>query len=126
MRGTSEELNRLREMYSQGARICLVQMKDERHPVPPWTTGTVRCVDDAGTIHVDWDNSSTLGLIPGIDTWNRLIQVKRSDWERMERKHKDYCTRSIHDPDIRVCFAGMLEKGGGTRLLFEHRHFELV
>lgn len=30
------------------------------------------CVDDVGTVHVAWDNGSTLGLIPGIDQWEYL------------------------------------------------------
>ena len=25
--------------------------------------------DDAGTIFVNWDNGSKLGLIPGVDQW---------------------------------------------------------
>ena len=26
-------------------------------------------VDDVGTVHVRWDNGSTLGLVPGEDRW---------------------------------------------------------
>lgn len=29
----------------------------------PGTLGTVRLIDDAGTIHVDWDNGGTLGMV---------------------------------------------------------------
>lgn len=31
------------------------------------TKGTVNFVDDMGTIHMKWENGSTLGLIDGID-----------------------------------------------------------
>lgn len=41
-------------------------------PVRAGSEGTVACVDDAGTVHVDWDDGRTLGLIPGADTWEVL------------------------------------------------------
>ena len=38
-------------------------MSDPYHPVPSGTLGTVNHVDDAGTIHMKWDNGQSLGLI---------------------------------------------------------------
>jgi len=35
----------------------------------PGDRGTVYRVDDAGTVHVRWDNGSGLGLVPGEDSW---------------------------------------------------------
>lgn len=32
-------------------------------PLPHGTEGTVRLVDDLGTVHVDWDNGVSVGLI---------------------------------------------------------------
>jgi hypothetical protein len=29
-------------------------------------------VDDLGTVHVRWDNGSTLGLVPGEDRWEEI------------------------------------------------------
>jgi Domain of unknown function (DUF4314) len=49
-----------------GKRVRCILMMDE-NPVPPGTEGTVMSVDDSPTIHVMWDNGSTLGLIPGVD-----------------------------------------------------------
>lgn len=31
------------------------------------TLGTVICVDDVGTIHIQWDNGSKLGVVYGED-----------------------------------------------------------
>ena len=35
----------------------------------PGDRGTVDFVDDMGTIHVTWDNGSTLGMVPGEDQY---------------------------------------------------------
>ena len=35
--------------------------------VPSNTIGTVDFVDDIGTIHINWENGSSLGLIEGKD-----------------------------------------------------------
>jgi hypothetical protein len=46
-----------------GKRIRCIEMCDEYSPVPSGTMGTVTHVDDIGTVHVKWDNGSTLGLV---------------------------------------------------------------
>ena len=56
----------LREAYKPGTRIHLVHM-DGSLAAPDGTYGTVTNVGDIGTIHVNWDNGSTLGLIAGVD-----------------------------------------------------------
>ena len=40
----------------------------------PGGKGTVHCVDDMGTIHVQWDCGSSLGLIPGEDDWKKITE----------------------------------------------------
>ena len=50
-----EFLTLLREKYSEGKRVELVKMDDPQAP-PKGTLGTVRGVDDAGHILVNWDN----------------------------------------------------------------------
>lgn len=47
-------------------------MDDPYHPVPPGTLGKVTMVDDAGTIHVNWQTGSSLGLIEGVDSFEIL------------------------------------------------------
>lgn len=45
---------------------------DDNVTVPPGTLGTVTDVDDAGTVHVTWDNGHRVGLLPDRDEWERL------------------------------------------------------
>jgi hypothetical protein len=54
-------------------RVQLIYMNDKQSP-EPGTKGTVRVVDDMGTIHVEWDNGSHLGLIPDEDKYKILEQ----------------------------------------------------
>lgn len=58
----------LKEKYPEGTKIRLIHM-DDFQAVPSGTVGTVRKVDDMGTIHVLWDNGSTLGVIEGVDSF---------------------------------------------------------
>ena len=51
-----------------GKRVELIYMNDKQAPAAG-TKGTVRRVDDMGTIHVNWDNGSSLGLVDGEDTF---------------------------------------------------------
>ena len=59
-------VSRLRAEYPEGSRVSLVFMDDVQAP-PVGTQGTVVCVDITGTVHVDWDNGSTLGVVAGVD-----------------------------------------------------------
>lgn len=52
--------------YPKGTRVVLVSMDDIQAP-PEGTKGTVLSVDDTGTVHINWDNGSTLGAVFGED-----------------------------------------------------------
>lgn len=52
---------------SSGTRVRLVSTSDEMTRLREGDEGTVDHTDSCGTVHVDWDNGSTLGLIPGED-----------------------------------------------------------
>ena len=56
----------LRESFPAGSRVELVRMDDAQAP-PIGTLGTVKAVDDIGTIHVAWDNGSSLNVAYSID-----------------------------------------------------------
>lgn len=59
-------LDQLRKQYPKGARVELVKMDDPQAP-PIGTEGTVRGVDDAGSIMVRWDTGSGLSVVYGED-----------------------------------------------------------
>ena len=71
MQVTQNELQRLRQQFPQGARVELVRMNDIQAP-SPGTKGTVRFVDDIGTIHVHWDNGAGLGSAYGEDACRKI------------------------------------------------------
>ena len=75
---SSEELRALREKYPPGSRITLKHMNDPYHPVEPGMTGTLTNIDDAGTVHVTWDNGRTLGLIFGEDSFHITPPVSKA------------------------------------------------
>ncbi len=60
-------LSYLKETYKRGTRVQLEMMDDLQAP-PRGTKGTVIFVDDIGTIHVSWDNGSSLGVVYGQDS----------------------------------------------------------
>ena len=55
----------------KGKRIKLIKMNDP-YPVPDGTLGTIDHTDGIGTIHVSWDNGSTLGVVPDSDKYEIL------------------------------------------------------
>ena len=63
---TAREAEEVKRMYKPGMRIRCIHM-DDPYPVGDGVTGTVEVVDDAGQIHVKWDNGRTLALIVGED-----------------------------------------------------------
>ena len=65
-------IRRLKEEYPKGTRIELELMNDPFAPVEPGTRGTVVNVDDAGQIHMQWDNGRTLALVPTEDNFRKL------------------------------------------------------
>ncbi len=56
-------------MNTIGDRIQLQFTNDPYTNLVSGDLGTVDHVDDLGTIHVNWDNGSHLGLVPGEDKW---------------------------------------------------------
>ena len=65
-----ENVERLRQRYPEGTRICLDRMNDDPFPVESGTLGRVDHVDDIGTVHCVFDNGRTLGVIPGVDDFH--------------------------------------------------------
>ena len=72
---TEKELTALREKYPTGTIVKLISMNDVQSP-PVGTIGEVTMIDDMGSIHVNWQNGSTLALIPDVDSWEILKSLE--------------------------------------------------
>ena len=69
-------LKELRNQFPSGTRVELLKMNDPyNQKLIPGCHGTVRCVDDIGTIHVSWDCGSSLGIAYGEDSC-RILETK--------------------------------------------------
>ena len=66
-------LQALRERYPKGTRVELVKMDDAQAP-PVGTKGTVRGVDDMGSIMVAWDNGCGLSVAYGEDICRKVVE----------------------------------------------------
>ena len=67
-------VRRMKENCKPGTRIQLDFMGDDPRPIPPGTKGTVRVVDDMGTVHCNFDNGRCLRLIPGEDAFHVITE----------------------------------------------------
>ncbi len=67
-----ETVEQLRKEYPERTRVVLEQMDDPYTDLKPGDMGTVKSVDDAGTIFVRWDNGSGLGIVYGVDRIRKL------------------------------------------------------
>lgn len=72
----NETLNTLRGQFPKGTRVALVKMDDPFSTLKPGDKGTVDHVDDIGTIHVNWDRGSSLGIIYGEDICKKIKERK--------------------------------------------------
>ena len=65
-------IDRLRIEYPVGTRVELISMEDEYRKLKPGERGKVTGVDDIGTIHVNWDCGSCLGVAYGEDSCRKI------------------------------------------------------
>lgn len=80
-----QQVERIKQQYSMGTRIELIHMDDPYAPIESGTKGTVECVDDAGNIHLLWDNGRILALVPGEDQFKI---IKGTPDELMDKDQK--------------------------------------
>ena len=64
-------LEKLRRDYPVGCRVELIRMDDAQAP-PAGTRGTIKGVDDIGSLMVAWDNGSGLNVVYGEDIVKKL------------------------------------------------------
>ena len=70
MNYNKENVERMRQRYTEGTRICLDRMNDDPFPVESGTLGKVDHVDVIGPVHCVFDNGRTLGVIPDVDDFH--------------------------------------------------------
>jgi len=108
-----EQLARLRQNYPEGTRVKLVSMDDPYTNLKPGDRGFVTKVDDIGTVHIQWDNGSTLGAAYGAD---QIITTP-------------YITDTLFEEIMSVRSAGqcnMLDTTAVQRYAFDHDCYNLV
>lgn len=68
-----EKVAWIRSMYPRGCRVELVYLGEDPYSrLKPGDQGSVSVVDDTGTVFVNWDCGSKLGIIYGIDSIKRI------------------------------------------------------
>jgi len=76
---SQDVVKRLREEFPEGTRVALVQMDDPYSKLVPGDRGSVKGVDDGGTIHVSWDKGSSLGIAYGEDSCRKLTEKELAE-----------------------------------------------
>ena len=62
----------LRREFPSGTLVELVEMDDPQAP-PVGTRGRVSCIDDIGTVFVNWETGSGLGAAYGKDRIRKVV-----------------------------------------------------
>ena len=73
----------MKNNYPPGTRIMLLQMGDDPRPIEPNTRGTVKAVVDMGTLHCNFDNGRSLGIVPGEDSFRKLTDEELEEEQEM-------------------------------------------
>ena len=68
-----ETVERIRREYPVGCRVELLRMDDPQAP-PIGTRGTVRGVDDSGSVMVAWDGGGFLHVLYGVDECRKVVE----------------------------------------------------
>ena len=104
-------VEKVKAEYPVGARVILEQMDDLQAP-PVGTLGTVRGVDDTGSILVSWDNGSGLNVVYGVDRVKKMIMTDKVFEQIMH----------VRDSGM----TNMLAVNTVQRLAFESEFYDLV
>ena len=69
---SAAQLEQLRQQFPKGTRVELIRMDDPYTRLKPGDQGTVSTIDSTGTIFVDWDCGSGLGLVFNEDLYRKI------------------------------------------------------
>lgn len=76
--GVSESYGNFEDNELTGKRVRIVRLEDPYTRLRPGDEGTVRGIDDAGHILMNWDNGSTLNMIPELDEFDVIENLNES------------------------------------------------
>lgn len=82
MRGfpTREQVARIKERYPIGTVIELAaDMDDAYAPIPKGTQGEIASIDDVGTLHMNWSNGRSLGVVVGEDSFKVISKPEEQE-----------------------------------------------
>lgn len=85
MHNNKRNIESMRRRYPAGTRVKLNSMTGESR-MPAGLEGSIQFIDDIGDLHVDWDNGSTLALIPGEDSFSVIGSDKQENSEAQTAK----------------------------------------
>lgn len=68
--------------FEEGDRVSLTYTSEPHTSLKSGDEGTVRGTDDMGTIHISWDQGSTLGMILGEDRIRLIGKAPKPGAER--------------------------------------------
>lgn len=60
-------IKELEERYPIGTKIKLLQDMDDIQPIKAGQIGIVEFIDSEGSLHMEWDNGSSLAIVPEVD-----------------------------------------------------------
>lgn len=93
---SSEVVEKLRKEYPEGTRLSLISMDDPYSKLVPGDRGTVKHVDDGGTIHMSWDKGGSLGLVYGEDSFRKLTPEELAQ----EQKNNQSLAKAKRNKDM--------------------------
>jgi len=107
-----------------GKRVRFVHSDDQYTKLKEGDLGTVRFVDDFGTVHVKWDNGSSLGLLPEFDVFDvvegggKMTNISLSElWQKASSILPGSLVGEDHDGQL-VIYTGLMVDGDGDLVKF--------
>lgn len=67
-----EQIKEYKDRFIPGTKIRLIRNCDNEPALPANIEGTVKYVDDIGSVHCKWDNGSSLAFLPYVDEYEIL------------------------------------------------------
>ena len=86
------QIDDLKQRYPPGTRVRVFDFNDPYTHISSGMEGTVIAVDDIGTVHCNFDDGTSIGLICGTDEFHRIEEeskttVRHKQTARKRRGH---------------------------------------